>query len=514
MLSAECTFLGYILNKTDLLIIGGGINGAGIAADAALRGLSVVLCEKDDLASHTSSYSSKLIHGGLRYLEYYEFRLVRKALKERQLLLNISPNLIHPLKFIMPHNKYCRPFWLLRLGLFLYDHLNWHQSLPKSVRVNLSKKGIINPLKPTVKKALAYFDATVDDARLVVMNAQQAKKHGATILTRHEVINLQRTDSMWNVRVKNKQKGTKIVYQAKAVVNAAGPWGDDILKNVAHFSSAHHVKLVKGSHIVTHKLYEADHAYILQHEDKRIVFVIPFADDFSLIGTTDIEFSGNKNTPSIDEDEKSYLLNIVNTYFNKNIAEHDIVWSFSGVRSLFDSGENNPSALSRDYVLQLDAKNNACPLLSVFGGKITTYRYLAKESMDKLKPFFPNMPETQTAKIKLPGGDLNDLSLVEFVLKMQKKYAFLDQSLVKRLALAYGCDVKNVLKDCQASTDLGIYFGGSLYELEVRYLLKNEWAKTVDDILWRRTKQGLYMKESNVVQLTAFLRKLSIIAGE
>ena len=500
--------------KTDLLIIGGGINGAGIARDAAMRGLSVVLAEKDDLASHTSSWSSKLIHGGLRYLEYYEFGLVRKALKEREVLLKISPNLIHPLRFVMPHNKHCRPFWMLRLGLFLYDFLYWQHSLARTKQHRISADDPHNPLKPFIKKTLEYSDASVDDARLVVMNAKQAMQYGASILTNTEVKGLKRVGNLWEVTLFNKDLQKESVLEASAVVNAAGPWVDQVIKDVADMVSSRHVKLIKGSHIVVPKLYDGDNAYILQHDDNRIVFAIPFQNAFTLIGTTDIAYKGDRGSPKISQEETSYLLDIINVYFKKPIRKDDIVWTFSGVRPLFDSGEENPSALTRDYVLHVDVENNEAPLLSVFGGKITTYRYLSKEALDQLKPHFPQMKACQTGKIPLPGGDLKTNSFDDFLSSMQKKYDYLDQIHIHRLALAYGSDMNILMAEIHSTKDLGMYFGGTLYAHEVDYLIKHEWARTSEDILWRRTKQGLYFSKEQTKALERYLQHASVIAAE
>lgn len=479
--------------QVDLFIIGGGINGAGIAADAALRGFSVVLCEKDDLAAHTSSWSSKLIHGGLRYLEHYEFRLVRKALKERETLLNLAPHLIHPLRFIMPLSQYARPMWLLRLGLFIYDHLDMQQSLPKSNRWSLLKKGWTNPFCQQIKKALTYFDAQVDDARLVIANAKQAQKYGASILVHHEVISASHHEDHWQIVVHDTKQGKERVFTAKAVVNAAGPWVDDILRRVTKHASPAHVRLVKGSHIVVRRRVNGDEAYILQHKDKRIVFVIPFQEAFSLIGTTDVAFSGDRGQPMIEQAEIDYLIDIVNQYFAEPIAQQDIVWQYSGVRPLFDSGEANPSQLTRDYVLQVDSDGTRCPMVSVFGGKITTYRVLAEAVMTKLSPFFASMPKSKTAQKPLPGGDLGGLNFHDYLQRMQKQYHFLDAAFVRRLVLAYGAQIKQVLQGVNKPEDLGQHFGGTLYAKEVRYLMDNEWASSVDDILWRRTKQGLHL---------------------
>jgi glycerol-3-phosphate dehydrogenase len=487
----------------DLLIIGGGVNGAGIAADAAGRGLSVILCEQDDLASHTSSWSSKLIHGGLRYLEYYEFRLVREALIEREVLLNKAPHLIHPLRIIMPHNQHLRPSWMIRMGLFLYDHLNLRQSLPKSKGIKIRSKDPAEPLNEHTTKGYIYSDATVDDSRLVVTNALHAQALGAEILTRHVVQSAKREADHWVVTVLDKNTQQTKTFQTKALVNAAGPWVDTIISQRLALKSRHHVRLVKGSHLVTKKLYEGNQAYILQNEDHRIVFVIPYRNDFTLIGTTDVAYTGDPSQVSINPTEQKYLLEVVNQYFKKQLADADIVWTYSGVRPLQSDENADPSKVTRDYTFEVDDQDGKLPVISIFGGKITTYRKLAEHALAKLTPYFPTMKKAWTAKAKMPGGEFKNFST--FVTITQTRYAWLPNALLQRLCLAYGTRIELVLDKASAMTELGQHFGGTLYEREVRYLMQHEWAQTATDILWRRTKQGLYFTAENVAKLTEWM---------
>ena len=495
----------------DLLIIGGGINGTGIAVDAAGRGLSVVLCEQDDLASYTSSYSSKLIHGGLRYLEYYEFRLVREALIERDVLLHKAPHLIHPLRIIMPHNQHLRPSWMIRMGLFLYDHLNLRQSLPKSKSIKIRSQEPTEPLNEHTKKGYIYSDATVDDARLVVTNALHAQEFGASILTRHEVQSAQRKGDYWEVLVLDKNTQQTKTLQAKALVNAAGPWVDQIIAQRLQLVSQHHVRLVKGSHLITRKLYEGDQAYILQNEDHRIVFVIPYRNDFTLIGTTDVAYTGDPKQVTINPTEQKYLLDVVNQYFKKQLSDADIVLTYSGVRPLQSDEHANASQVTRDYTFEIHDDQGKLPVLSIFGGKITTYRKLSEHALAKLKPYFSAMKKPWTAKAKVPGGEFEDFA--KFVKAMQKRYAWAPQELLMRLCLAYGSRIHLILDQAQSEADLGVHFGGTLYEREVRYLLQHEWAQTASDILWRRTKQCLYFSPEAVAKLTEWLQNNSQHAG-
>lgn len=490
----------------DLLIIGGGINGCGIAADAAGRGLSVYLCEKDDLANHTSAASSKMIHGGLRYLEYYEFRLIREALEERDVLLNIAPHIIEPLSLLIPHNTLQRPAWLIRLGLWFYDHLGFrwgHKSrLAKSKSIDLSKESPENnPLKSELTKGFIYSDCRVDDARLVVLNALSAKSHGASINTHTEFLNATREAGSWRVELKNSQ-GNFVVH-AKGLVNAAGPWVSEVVNNRIAIETEHHVDLVKGSHIVFPKLYEGTQAYLLQHPDSRVVFVIPYHDNFTMVGTTDIQYTGDPNTVSVDTSEREYLCNIVNHYFKKTVTVDDIVNEWSGVRPLQAQDKANPSAITRDYVLEIEDEAGKLPILSIFGGKITTYRRLAEHALEQLHAYFPQMGPAWTGTQPLPGGDLAQ-GMSGLIQDLSAAYPELPIHLLKRLA-QYGNLSYQILGSAKTLVDLGQAFSENLYQAEVDYLIREEWAQSVEDILWRRTKLGLITTHTAVTDLKVYL---------
>jgi len=477
----------------DLLVIGGGINGVGIACDAAGRGLSVCLCEQDDLAGATSSASSKLIHGGLRYLEQYEFRLVREALGEREVMLSKAAHIIKPMRFILPHHHQVRPAWMVRLGLFLYDHLAAHPRLPNSEGIDLTRHAAGIPLKAGVDKGFAYADCWVDDARLVVFNAMQAAGLGATILTRTKLIEARRDNGLWWARLRDQQSGGEQIVQARALVNAAGPWVKEVLDEALDAATDKSVVLVKGSHIVTPRLHDGTQAYILQNPDRRVVFVIPYERDFSLIGTTDIPVEGDPARPGIDADEISYLCDSANRYFEKQISADDVVWSYSGIRPLFNDGEVDPSAVTREYVLDLDAPEGQAPVLSVFGGKITTYRSLAEQVLDKLGAFFPDMGPAWTATTPLPGGEMPDADFERFFAGVLETYPALDAQTLRPMARRHGVLLHRVLAAVATPEDLGRDFGGGLFGCEVDYFLAHEWARTAEDILWRRTKAGLHM---------------------
>lgn len=493
--------------NVDLLVIGGGINGAGIAADAAGRGLSVALCEKDDLANATSWKSSKLIHGGLRYLEYYDFNLVRKALREREILLRKAPHLIQPLEFIMPYVKQIRPAWLIRIGLFLYDHLSKRHILPSSKRLNLSKDKVGIPLKKTFQTGFSYYDCYGDDSRLVVVNVMQAKELGAKIFTHTEFISAQREQAGWNVLLRDKMSQQDFSISAKAIVNAAGPWVDQVVRGEANVKTKHHISLVKGSHIVVPKLYPENHAYILQNDDKRIIFVIPFAEKYSLIGTTDVAYSGDLDTVEISPAEITYLLESINHYFAQRIKAEDIIWSYAGVRPLQrEEDANNPSAITRDFTLELNNENGQAPALNIFGGKLTTYRELAEEAVNLLKPFFPNMGPAWTAQKPLPGGSIPEANFKKFLAAIAGKYSWIPADLLKHYAKNYGSLIHVLLENAHTLKDLGQHFGANLYQLEVEYLIKYEWAKSADDILWRRTKFGLGFSADEKEKLNQFLQ--------
>jgi len=469
----------------DIFIIGGGINGVGIAADAAGRGLSVSLCEKNDLAYATSSASTKLIHGGLRYLESYEFNLVRKALLEREILMRKAPNLVKPLKFLLPYEKHLRSPWLIRLGLFLYDHLAPRKKIPRSKKIKFKKE----ILKEKFKKGFSYYDCFTDDARLVVLNAISAKENGAEILTQTEFVSAERVNSQWKITVKNDDK--EQIYFSKVLINASGPWVYDVNNRITNGSSFS-VQLVKGSHIVVPKLYEGDFAYILQNQDKRIVFAIPYQNDFTLIGTTDILVSYAELLP-IAEHEINYLCNTINQYFRKNISKDTIVWTYSGIRCLQNQDADKPSSITREYSILLDVEDHATPLISVIGGKLTTFRRLAQDVLAKLKPFFPKMPGDWTADSPLPGCDFHNNDFDSFLNQLRSEYHWLPENILIRYATNYGTRCKLFLNNTAQLSDLGEHFGAGLYQKEIDYLIEHEWAKNIDDIIWRRTKLGLFL---------------------
>jgi len=483
----------------DIAVIGGGINGVGIANDAAGRGLSVFLCEKDDLASHTSSASSKLIHGGLRYLEHKEFRLVREALAEREVLLAKAPHIIKPMRFIMPHRPHLRPAWLIRAGLFFYDHLGKREKLLGSNLIYFKED---SPLKPAITRGFEYSDCTVDDARLVVLNALQAKENGAEVVTRTRCIKAYRQQELWHLEL---QTGAEL-YQirAKALVNAAGPWVEEIISENLQLKSPYQIRLIQGSHIVVPKLYDCHKAFIMQNEDRRIVFAIPYLEQYTLIGTTDQEYLDDPQKVEITEVEIDYLLAVTNSHFKKQLTRADIVSQFSGVRALCDDESDNPSAVTRDYTVALQVEDKTTPLLSVFGGKITTYRKLAESALEQLSPFFIEMGEEWTANEVLPGAE-NWTTLEDLVIRIQDQVEGVTEQLATRWANAYGSRVWNILHEQKALEQLGQDFGHGLFESEVQYLCENEWANTAEDILWRRTKLGLTFDEKQVKNLESYL---------
>ena len=491
----------------DLLIIGGGINGAGIARDAAGRGLSVLLCEQDDLAAHTSSASTKLIHGGLRYLEYYEFGLVRKSLQEREVLLRAAPHIIRPLSFVMPHNPGLRPAWLIRAGLFLYDHLGKRELLPGSQGVDLRTHAAGQPLKPELTKGFMYADAWVEDARLVVLNALDASERGARILPRTRCVSARRDADLWDVTLQPAGAHPAQVVRCRALVNAAGPWVMNVLRETLGMVSRRHLRLSKGSHIVVRRLFEHDHAYLLQNPDKRILFAIPYEREFTLIGTTDVEYEGDPSAASITDAEVDYLCEMANRYFAHGISPADVIWSYSGVRPLLADPAANLSAVTRDYLLECDATSERAPLLSVFGGKITTYRRLAEEALDLLAQSLPDMKPAWTANAPLPGGDIPNADFEGFLATFRRSAPWLPEALARRYARAYGTRVDRLLAGARSLTELGEDFGGGLYEAEIDYLISQEWARTTEDILWRRSKLGLHVAESTAQRLAARMKK-------
>ena len=487
----------------DLLVIGGGINGIGIARDASGRGLRVLLCERGDLAEHTSSASTKLIHGGLRYLEQYEFRLVREALTERERLMRLAPHIIWPLRFVLPHDAGLRPAWMLRLGLFLYDHLARLKALPRSEALRFDRTGVGAPLQQRLTRGFAYSDCWVEDSRLVVLNALDAAERGAEIRTRTTVESARREAGGWTVTLYDAERRQRESVRARVVVNAAGPWvGETLLRTLA-VEARPKVRLIKGSHIVVRRLYDGDQAYILQQPDRRIVFAIPYERDFTLIGTTDVAHEGGPGPVRISAEETRYLCACINRSFERQIGPDDVVWSFSGLRPLYDDAAANASAVTRDYVLELDREGP--PVLSVFGGKITTYRRLAEHALEKLTPHLPDMKAAWTGGAPLPGGDMAGADFDRFVETLSADYPFLPAATARRLARAYGTRAGHVLGDARAPSDLGEIFGGDLTAREVDYLVRHEWARASDDILWRRSKLGLHMDREGVARLGRYL---------
>ena len=497
----------------DLFVVGGGINGAGIACDAAGRTLKVGLCEMNDFASATSSSSTKLIHGGLRYLEHYEFRLVREALKEREVLLAKAPHLSHPLRFVLPHEPHLRPRWMLRLGLFLYDHLDRNMTLPKSQSVDFARSKFGAGLKPSFKNGFVYSDAWVDDARLVIANLKSARDMGAQIFARHCCVAARRSDDgkLWNIDLAG-PNGTAVRLSARGLVNATGPWVKRFLDEQTHVKTPKRVRLIKGSHIVVPRLYEGDHAFILQNSDTRIVFVIPYERSFSVIGTTDIPVDAGEK-PVCTQDEIDYLCELASHYMAKPVRPADVVWTYSGVRPLFDDGDDDPSAVTRDYHLEVDAPNEAAPLLSVFGGKITTYRKLAEHALADLKKHFPAMGGPWTAGKPVADGDMADAPTFEeafdrFVEGAAAVKPGLPKELVRVLAHRHGSGLDELLENVKTVADLGRAFGGQLYETEVRYLMREEWAVEPDDVLWRRTKEGLHLTAAQRTDFALWMKAL------
>ncbi|MDB5504339.1 MAG: hypothetical protein JWR89_4241 [Tardiphaga sp.] len=486
----------------DLAIIGGGVNGCGIARDAVGRGNSVFLCEMNDLASGTSSWSTKLVHGGLRYLEYYDFKLVRHALLEREILWAMAPHIIRPLRFVLPHHAGLRPAWLLRLGLFLYDHIGGRKLLPPTRTLDLSRDEVGKPLAPgRFRRGFEYSDCFVDDARLVVLTARDAADRGAVIRTRTRATEIRQHDGIWQVTVQDSH-GEYCTIRARTLVNAGGPWVEDILASGAGVNAKAKVRLVQGSHIVVPKLYDHDRAYIFQNADGRIVFAIPYQDDFTLIGTTDLDYQGDPAQVKISKDEIDYLCASVSEYLAKPVKPADVVWTYSGVRPLYDDGADEAKAATRDYVFELDLPGGA-PLLSIYGGKITTHRRLAEEALQKLAPYLKGnkAPEGWTARAILPGGDFDVSALDALVAELRRDYPFLTPVHANRLAHAYGTRAQKVLGQAKTAADLGQAFGATLTEREVKYLMAHEFAVDAEDIVWRRSKLGLRMSAAEIATL-------------
>ncbi len=505
----------------DLCVIGGGINGVGIARDAVGRGLSVLLVEAQDLAGATSSASTKLVHGGLRYLEHYEFGLVKEALRERERFLNFAPHLVKPMKFVLPHDDNLRPYWMIKAGLFLYDRLGGRKKLAHAKALDFASNPLSDPLKDKYERGFSYSDCWVDDSRLVVLNAVDAYERGAVILPQTACVHLEPTRKKdgWCVDLQNMMNGDQFQITANMIVNATGPWVHSFLEGSALTKTEEvaqnfvpNVRLIKGSHIIVPKLYEGDHSYILQQPlidgVGRIIFTIPYEGAFTIVGTTDVPFEGDASAVVIDAEEVSYLCDAVNQSFKKEISPKDVVWTYSGVRSLVDDGHKNASEITRDYKLYIDERFGA-PILSVFGGKITTYRKLAEHAVNKLATFRPRQSlDAWTEKAVLPGADFTNGDFEEFVSKSVARYTFLPEELVTRYARAYGTRMDSFLKGVNKRADLGQDFGNYLYEAEILHMLRYEFAHTVEDILWRRSKMGLHLDQDATHNVKMALPKM------
>ncbi len=500
----------------DLAIIGGGVNGCGIARDAAGRGLSVLLCEKGDLAQGTSSASTKLYHGGLRYLEYLEFRLVREALKEREVLLRAMPHIAWPMRFVLPYHRGLRPAWLLRLGLFIYDHLGGREILPPTETLDLRDGPIGAVLKDGFATGFEYSDCWVQDSRLVVLNARDAATRGAAIHVGTSCVAAEQVDGLWHLRLRDEGSGATRTERARALVNAGGPWVDRIIGQSLRLNTSDRIRLVRGSHIVVRKQFDHDRAYIFQNADKRIVFAIPYESGFTLIGTTDRDHDADPAAAACTDEEVAYLCSAVSEYFRRPVTPEDVVWTFSGVRPLYDDGAKSATAATRDYVLKVEQPGGGAPVLNVFGGKITTYRRLAEAAMEKLRPFFATMGGAWTATAPLPGGDFAVDGVKGLIERLRARYGFLDADWAARLIRTYGTDAVEVLGSAERVADLGRDFGATLSEAEVTWLMEKEWARTAEDVLWRRTKLGLRVDADQVGALDGWMRAAQPgrIAGE
>jgi glycerol-3-phosphate dehydrogenase len=490
----------------DLLIVGGGINGAGIARDAAGRGLRVLLVEQAGLAHYTSSASSKLVHGGLRYLEYFKFRLVHEALIERERLLGIAPHLVSRQRFVLPYEHWLRPAWAVRLGLLLYDWLGRGGTLERSANVRLAASEFGRPLRRDLKRGFAFSDCTVDDSRLVVLNAKDAAERGAVVRVGHRLVRAARESGLWQAEIECLASRQKYAVSARAIVNAAGPWISKVLAERLGSGGRHPVRLIKGSHIVVRRLYEGEHAYVLQHPDRRIVFVIPYQDDFTLIGTTDVPWQGEPGPAVITPAETDYLCQTVNSYFERKIRPNDIVWSYSGIRPLWDDAATKASAVTRDYVLDIDATQGQAPVLSVFGGKITNYRCVAEQGLAKLEPFLEPLGAPWTLTAPLPGGDIPGGDIAAFIDKVRRHWPFLDLLQARRLARAYGTRISRLLDGVGSRADMGEDFGGGLTRVEVDFLIREEWARSAEDLYWRHTKTGLHASPADQQRLATYLQ--------
>ncbi|MDP5220963.1 glycerol-3-phosphate dehydrogenase [Ruegeria sp. 2205SS24-7] len=492
----------------DLVVIGGGINGAGTARDAAGRGLRVLLAEKDDLAQGTSSRSGKYIHGGLRYLEYYEFRLVREALIEREVILNTACHLAWPIRLLLVHSPQQRPRWLIRLGLFLYDNLGGRKRIPGTRGVDLSKVPEGRAIKDAYRRAFAYYDVWVDDARLVVLNAVDAARRGAKVLTRTAVTHARREDGLWRVGL-NGPDGPQEV-RARALFNAAGPWVEQAIGQIAGVNSSKRIRLVKGSHLIIKRWWEGDHGFVLQASDKRIIFVNPYFDDLALVGTTDIPFEGQPEDVAIDADETRYLLDILNLYFRVDLSADDVLSAYSGVRPLFDDdAAKGASAVTRDYTFEMDGGDDRAPLLSAFGGKLTTYRKLSEAALEHLAPYFPAMGAAWTDGVPLPGGDIPNAEFGAWFETFCARFPWLGADLARHYARCYGTDAIQMLDGASGMADLGAHFGGLFYAREAEWLKRNEWAQTAQDMLERRTKHALFMTDAEQQAVGVWLDRMA-----
>ncbi len=514
-------------NIVDLFVIGGGINGCGIARDASGRGLSVVLAEMGDLASATSSASTKLFHGGLRYLEFFEVRLVREALHEREVLLRAMPHISWPMRFVLPYHQDMRfeggtptarllglfmpwmrgrrPAWLIRLGLFLYDHLGGRKILPGTRTVDLRQDAAGVPLKDKFLKAFEYSDCWVEDSRLVVLNARDAEARGATILTQSKVTAAQAQNGIWSLTITDMESGETRTQRARMLVNAAGPWVGQVIHDTVHLTQQAGVRLVRGSHIVTRRLFDHDKCYFFQGADGRIIFAIPYESDFTLIGTTDAEHADPDSPPVCTEAERDYLLAFASEYFKTPVTRDDIVWTYSGVRPLYDDGSSSATAATRDYVLKMDDRAGA-PMLDVFGGKITTYRRLAESALAKIAPVFGGLKGNWTAGVPLPGGDFPVNGVERLIDDLKTAFPFLTDRWARRLIRAYGTEAATLLGDARTAEDLGRGFGADLTEREVRWLMAREYARNAEDVVWRRSKLGLRMTPEQITDLDLWMR--------
>lgn len=498
------------MKAVDVLVIGGGVNGTGIARDLAGRGLSVMLCEKDDLASATSSASTKLIHGGLRYLEHGEFRLVREALREREILLRSAPHIIRPMTFVLPHHKKLRPWWLIRLGLFIYDHLGGRRFLPASQGMSFAGTKIGQPLKPLYKRGFCYSDCWVDDARLVALNALDAYEKGAQVLTRTECVALEPhpKGEGWVASLHDHVSEGNFRVQAGFVVNAAGPWVNGVLGLVNAGIEKYKVRWVKGSHIIVPRVYLGDHAYILQNEDRRIVFAIPYEHDYTLIGTTDIEYTGDLEEVRITMEEVEYLCGVVNNYFRHQIKPEDVEWTYSGVRPLLDDGKDAAASVTRDYMLDVEEYQGA-RILNVYGGKLTTFRRLSEQVGNKIVELRGRGRGPWTSNAAMPGGEGSASNFDTFFKTFRREFSWIPEPLAYRYARAYGSRCREFLRGFKRLSDLGHHLGDNVYEVEISYLVKVEWAMTLDDVLWRRSKLGLHVSEETQGNIKKYLKKIT-----